>query len=89
MNIRAKAFLWQVITFLVMALALFVPADGLAWFAGWVYLILFSVCGAALTLWLLRHDPGLLEERMRFQPKKPGIRCLSRPCASFFLSGWS
>jgi len=70
MNIRAKAFLWQVITFLVMALALFLPAGTGAWFAGWVYLALFSVCGAAMTIWLLRHDPGLLEERMGFQPKQ-------------------
>jgi protein-S-isoprenylcysteine O-methyltransferase Ste14 len=70
MNIRAKAFLWQVITFLVMALALFLPAGTGAWFAGWVYLALFSVCGAAMTIWLLRHDPGLLEERMGFRPRQ-------------------
>ena len=47
-----------------MALALFVPAGTAAWFAAWAYLILFFVYSAAITLWLLRHDPGLLEERM-------------------------
>ncbi|MGA3117140.1 MAG: isoprenylcysteine carboxylmethyltransferase family protein [Syntrophobacteraceae bacterium] len=70
MSLRAKAFLWQTITLLIMALALFVSAGTGAWLAGWVYLILFSVFGAAITLWLLKHDPGLLEERMSFTPKK-------------------
>ena len=70
MNIRAKAFLWQVITFLIMAPALFVPAGTGAWTAGWVYLLLFALFSIAITLWLLRHNPGLLGERMRFQPQK-------------------
>ncbi|MGA2731656.1 MAG: isoprenylcysteine carboxylmethyltransferase family protein [Syntrophobacteraceae bacterium] len=70
MNIRAKAFLWQAITFLIMAPALFVPAGTCAWAAGWVYLLLFAVSSIAITLWLLRHNPGLLEERMRFRPQK-------------------
>jgi len=70
MNIRAKAFLWQTITFLVLALALFVPAGTCAWTAGWAYLVPFALFGFAMTLWLLRHDPGLLEERMRFKPNQ-------------------
>jgi protein-S-isoprenylcysteine O-methyltransferase Ste14 len=70
MNIKAKALLWQAITFLVMGLALFVPAGTASWFAAWAYLILFFVYGASLTLWLLRHDPGLLEERMGVRPQK-------------------
>ncbi|MGA2939229.1 MAG: isoprenylcysteine carboxylmethyltransferase family protein [Syntrophobacteraceae bacterium] len=68
MNIRAKAFLWQAITFPVMALALFVPAGTGAWTAGWVYLVLFALFSIVITLWLLRHDPGLLEERIGFKP---------------------
>ncbi len=70
MNTSQKAFLWQIITFLIMALALFVSAGTAAWFAGWVYLMLFAVFSIAITLWLLRSNPGLLEERMRFRPVK-------------------
>lgn len=70
MNIRAKSFFWLAITFLIMALAFFVPAGTGAWFAGWVYLVLFALFSIAITQWLLRHDPGLLEERMRFKPQK-------------------
>ena len=70
MNLKARAFLSQAITFLVMALLLFVPAGTTAWFAAWAYLILFFVYGAAITLWLLKKNPGLLEERMRSRPQK-------------------
>ena len=70
MNIRAKAFLLQAITFLIMAPALFVPAGTGAWAAGWVYLLLFAVSSIAITIWLLRHNPSLLEERIGFKPNQ-------------------
>ena len=49
----------------VFALALFLGAGTVFWPAGWAYLGLFFGADAALGLWLLRHDPELLEERMR------------------------
>jgi protein-S-isoprenylcysteine O-methyltransferase Ste14 len=70
MSIRAKAFLWMAITFLIMALAFFVPAGTAAWLAGWVYLLLFAGFNIAITLWLLKYNPGLLKERMGFKPQK-------------------
>jgi protein-S-isoprenylcysteine O-methyltransferase Ste14 len=65
---KAKVFLWQTISLLVIALALFVPPGTAAWPAGWAYLLLFAVSSIAMTLWLLRHNPGLLEERIGFRP---------------------
>lgn len=44
---------------------LFVPAGTLAWPQAWIFLGEFIAGGFALTLWLARHDPGLLKERMR------------------------
>jgi protein-S-isoprenylcysteine O-methyltransferase Ste14 len=49
---------------LVFALALFLAAGTVAWPAGWAFLILFFGFTIALSLWLLRHDPALLTERM-------------------------
>jgi protein-S-isoprenylcysteine O-methyltransferase Ste14 len=49
---------------LVFALALFLAAGTVAWPAGWAFLVLFFGFTVALSLWLLRHDPGLLTERM-------------------------
>jgi protein-S-isoprenylcysteine O-methyltransferase Ste14 len=48
----------------VFALVLFLAAGTIFWAAGWVYLLLFFGADGALALWLLRHDPGLLKERM-------------------------
>jgi protein-S-isoprenylcysteine O-methyltransferase Ste14 len=48
----------------VMAALLFVPAGTLRWPAGWVFLAEIGGFGLAIGLWLARHDPALLAERM-------------------------
>src|SRR5213592_4875242 len=40
MTLAMKALVWVVTSFLVMALALFLPAGTIAWPAGWIFLIL-------------------------------------------------
>ena len=50
--------------FLVFALVLFASAGTIRWPAGWCFLILFFGFVIALTLWLRRHNPALLTERM-------------------------
>ncbi|HKP25110.1 MAG TPA: isoprenylcysteine carboxylmethyltransferase family protein [Dongiaceae bacterium] len=49
----------------IMLVLLFVPAGTLAWPAGWVFLVEFGIASALITRWLLRHNPALLEERMK------------------------
>lgn len=50
--------------FVVFALTLFLSAGTLAWPAAWWFLILYFGFVVALSGWLLRHNPGLLNERM-------------------------
>ncbi len=50
--------------FVVFAVALFLPAGTIAWPAAWIFLVLFFGCVIAISVWLLGHNPGLLEERM-------------------------
>ncbi len=50
--------------FVVFGLALFLAAGTVVWLSGWVFLVLFFGFTIALTGWLLRHNPGLLQERM-------------------------
>jgi protein-S-isoprenylcysteine O-methyltransferase Ste14 len=50
--------------FVVFALVLFLAAGTVAWWEGWAFLILFFGFTIALSLWLLRHNPALLTERM-------------------------
>lgn len=73
-------------------LPLFLAAGTIAWLAGWVFLLLFFSFTFALTLWLFKHNPGLLQERMTIAPgpiKKPGIKCFLLPCMSYSWPGWS
>jgi len=50
--------------FVVFALALFLPAGTITWFAAWIFLVLFFSFVVALSLWLIRHNPGLMKERV-------------------------
>jgi len=73
-----------------MALLLFVPAGTVQWPAGWLFLAELGGVGLAIGLWLARHDPALLEERMSLglQPaQKPWDKAFM---ASIFTvwSGW-
>ncbi len=70
MTINVKLLVRQIVgMFLVFALVLFLPARTIGWLAGWVYLILFFGFVIAISLWLFRHNPGLLEERMSGRDK--------------------
>lgn len=65
MGVNIKALVGQIAAmFLVFALALFLPAGTIAWLPGWIFLVMFFGFVAAISLWLFRHDHGLLQERM-------------------------
>lgn len=49
----------------IMMALMFVPAGTLAWPAGWIFLVEFGIASALITRWLRRHNPALLEERMK------------------------
>ncbi len=65
MQVNVKLQVGEIIGFFVaFALALFLPAGTLAWPAGWAFLLLFFSFYLAVTLWLFRHNPGLMQERL-------------------------
>ena len=51
-------------TAVVFGVVLFLPAGTLAWPAAWVYLALLFSFTIGVSIWLLRFNPELLEERM-------------------------
>jgi protein-S-isoprenylcysteine O-methyltransferase Ste14 len=55
-----KAALWIA----SMGALLFLSAGTIDWLNGWAFMGEFVIGGLAVTLWLARHDPGLLRERM-------------------------
>lgn len=68
MSLSVKMLVIEIAQFLVTALILFLAAGTLAWSAGWIFLILLTVFSVGIILWLLRRNPGLIEERMGFKP---------------------
>lgn len=51
--------------FVLMAVLLFGAAGTLHWAGGWWFLLEWTVLGLWLGLWLARHDPALLTERLK------------------------
>ena len=75
--------------FVGLALTLFLPAGTLAWLAGWIYLVLFFGFFLSVNAWLLRHNPALLQERMRLsRPNQQGWDKLLFPLLLAFPFAW-
>jgi len=49
---------------LLLALLVFLPAGTLRWWQGWVFVGVFWLCSAAVTVYLAINDPQLLERRI-------------------------
>jgi protein-S-isoprenylcysteine O-methyltransferase Ste14 len=65
MTVNIKMLVGQIVfLFLSFTLPLFLAAGTIAWLAGWIFLVLFFSFVLAITLWLFRHNPDLLKERM-------------------------
>jgi len=77
-------------TFVVFGLALFLAAGTVVWPSGWVFLALFFGFTIALTRWLLRHNPGLLTERMTGigKPNQPAWDRLFFAGMEVFFLAW-
>lgn len=75
-----KVLLQIAVLMAVFAALLFGGAGTWRWPSGWAFLALFAAINLAVTLWLARADPGLLQERM-----KPAIQRGQRPWDRVFL----
>jgi protein-S-isoprenylcysteine O-methyltransferase Ste14 len=64
MMLLIKALVWTAVSFLLLALALFLPAGTILWPAGWIFLILLLSFTLMNTGLLFVSNPGLLRERL-------------------------
>ncbi len=53
---------------LVLAVLIFVPAWSLTYWQGWLYWFILLAAHLVITLYFLRHDPALIERRMKAGP---------------------
>jgi protein-S-isoprenylcysteine O-methyltransferase Ste14 len=67
-NLKARAWLALAVLAAVMALLLFVPAGTVHYWQAWAYMALFIGASTVTTLFLMKHDPALLERRMSAGP---------------------
>jgi protein-S-isoprenylcysteine O-methyltransferase Ste14 len=63
-----KAFERLLTLVVSLALLLFLPAWTLVYWQGWIFLSVFSVSVLAITVYLARNDPKLLERRLNAGP---------------------
>ncbi len=79
-----------VVSFVLIALVLFLAAGTVFWAAGWVFLVLFFGFTVAISGWLLKHDPELLTERL-IGFAKPNVQTWDRVfyvLANVFFFSW-
>jgi len=63
-----KAFRALFVLMIVMVALLFIPAGTLGYWQAWIFLAVYFAASAAVTLYLVRYDPALLERRMSGGP---------------------
>ncbi|HTK08704.1 MAG TPA: isoprenylcysteine carboxylmethyltransferase family protein [Ktedonobacteraceae bacterium] len=64
-TINIKMLIAQLIYLvLFLSLPLFLAAGTIVWAPAWIFLLLFLSFTFAITLWLFKHNPDLLKERM-------------------------
>jgi protein-S-isoprenylcysteine O-methyltransferase Ste14 len=72
-----------------LALLLFLPAWTLRYWQAWVFLAVFFGSALAITLYLMKHDPQLLERRMKAGPgaeKETSQKVIQVVAASAFFA---
>jgi protein-S-isoprenylcysteine O-methyltransferase Ste14 len=86
--VSPQRVLLRVFFFLIIfAVLLFVPAGTLAWPGAWVFLAILASVSISGMMWLARHDPELLKERMR-PPFQRGQQPWDRALMILFVPLW-
>ncbi len=87
-NLYIRAFLGSVFGVIAMAALLFIPAWTLNYWQAWAFMAVFVGSSSAITIYLARHDPKLLERRMSAGPTAEKEKA-QKIIASFAMLGFS
>lgn len=63
--IKKKIITRLVMFLMIMGVLFFLPARTLHYWEAWAYLVIIFGCASGVTFYFLKHDPGLLERRMK------------------------
>src|SRR5271168_3908177 len=67
-SLNARAIGGNLFLMLAIATLLFGPAGTIGWWQAWALLAVFGGAALAITAWLMKHDPALLERRLSAGP---------------------
>jgi protein-S-isoprenylcysteine O-methyltransferase Ste14 len=68
-DLHRKAVIAILRTFVLLVAAIFLPVWTFRWWQGWACLVAFFVPASVITVWVAKHDPALLERRLKAGPK--------------------
>jgi protein-S-isoprenylcysteine O-methyltransferase Ste14 len=67
-QLTKRAFRGLAVTLIAIGILLFVAAGTLAFWQAWLFLVVFGLTSLAITMYLMKNDPALLERRVRGGP---------------------
>lgn len=67
-KLHKKAFGGILFVILLLAMMVFIPAGSFDYWQAWVFLVVFSSSVFAITIYLMKKDPSLLERRVKAGP---------------------
>ena len=69
LNIKRKIIGFAIISFVILCITLFLPARTLNYWEAWVYIGIIFSCASGVIAYFLKHDPQLLERRLKTREK--------------------
>src|SRR6516162_9630560 len=68
-ELHRKALIGILRMFVILVAVVFLPVWTLRYWQGWACLAAFFVPASAISVWVAKHDPALLERRLKAGPK--------------------
>jgi protein-S-isoprenylcysteine O-methyltransferase Ste14 len=69
-SVKRLALIRVSVVFIIIGIMFFLPAGTLNYWQGWVYMIVIAIPMIFFGVYLFKHDPKLLERRMRIKEKR-------------------
>ncbi len=87
--LHRKALIGILRAFVVLVVVIFLPSWSFRYWQGWACLASFFVPACAITVWVAKHDPALLERRLKAGPtaeKEIGQKIVQTIASMVFLA---
>jgi protein-S-isoprenylcysteine O-methyltransferase Ste14 len=88
-NLKSKLIVRLLLTAVVAAGMLFIPAGSLKFWQAWVYMAIICVPMLPATIYFYKHDPRLVERRMRMKEKVSEQKLIMKLANLIFVIAFS